>query len=277
MDNLTKLKEAILKEYPRLTENDRFSFECGPHLECFNACCADVNIFLTPYDVLRLRRALGLGSTEFLARHTIIPFDKNQKLPVPLLLMNDSAKKECSFVDADKGCTIYADRPWPCRMYPLGMASPGEFAEPGLEPFYFIMRDDVCGGLARTREWTVREWLEDQGIPAYEEFGELFKGVTLHQALGKGWTPNEKQIDLYWISLYDLDTFRRFIFESSFLDRFILDEATIKSLQNDDEALLRFGFNWVKMALFGERTIPIRSEAEAKIRASQSPEPANNG
>jgi len=277
MDNIQKLKETILKEYPRLTEVDPFCFECGPHLECFNACCADVNIFLTPYDVLRMRRALGLGSAEFLARHTIIPFDKNQKLPTPLLLMNDSEKKECPFVNAKTGCTIYYDRPWPCRMYPLGMASPAEYAAPEMKPFYYILREDDCGGLARKRPWTVREWMEDQGVMAYQEFGELFKSITLNKALSEGWTTNEKQISLYWVSLYDLDVFRCFIFESSFLRRFIIDSKTIQSLKSDDEALLRFGFNYVKMVLFGERTIPISREAEAKVRAAHTQKTKTNG
>ena len=268
MDDIQKLKETILKEYPRLGENDSFHFECGPHLECFNKCCADVNIFLTPYDVLRMKNTLNMTSAEFLGKHTLVPFDKNQNLPVPLLLMKETAEKECPFVDAEKGCTIYSDRPWPCRMYPIGLASPGEAADAESVPFYFIMREDVCRGLEKSREWTISGWLEDQGILRYNEFGDLFKDVTLHKAFAGGWKPNPKHIEMYWMALYDLDRFREFILNSTFLDRFNIEKTSLDKLRDDDEELLRFGFKWVKMALFGERTIPIRTEAEEKFRSS---------
>lgn len=266
MDNIQKLKETILKEYPRLTESDSFSFECGFHLECFNKCCADVNIFLTPYDVLRLRSALEMSSAEFLRKHTIIPFDKNQKFPVPLLLMSDSDDKICSFVDPDKGCTVYTDRPWPCRMYPLGMASPGDEADNASEPFYFIMKEDVCLGLGKPKEWTVSEWMQDQGIPKYAEFGELFKEVTLHKRAGGSWKPSAKQVEMYWMALYDIDQFRNFIFKSTFLKRFVVPDDEIDKIRESDEELLRFGFRWIKMALFGDRTVEIRPETEQKFR-----------
>ncbi len=266
MDNIQKLKETILKEYPRLTESDRFSFECGFHLECFNKCCADVNIFLTPYDVLRLRKALKMSSAEFLGKHTIIPFDKNQKFPVPLLLMSETEEKVCSFVDPEKGCTVYGSRPWPCRMYPLGMASPGDDAGENNKEFYFIMKEDVCLGIGRPKEWTVSEWIEDQGIREYSEFGELFKEVTLHKVAAGDWKPSAKQVEMYWMTLYDLDQFRNFVFESTFLQRFIVSEDDQQKLRNDDEELLKFGFKWIKMSLFGERTVDIRPDTEQKFR-----------
>lgn len=262
MDALKNLKETILKEYPRLTERDGFAFECGPHLECFNRCCADVNIFLTPYDVLRMRRAISLGSAEFLARYTLIPFDKTQHLPTPLMKMNDEPPKRCHFVDLQKGCTIYGDRPWPCRMYPLGMASPGESAGDEGKPFFFMMQEDICKGIGKPRVWTVEEWMSDQGVEEYAEFGELFKEVTLHPALLKGKTLTPQQIDMYWTSLYDLDKFREFIFGSSFLRRFEIPDSEAEALREDDEALLKFGFKWVRFALFGDKTVNIRAAAE---------------
>ncbi len=265
MNNIQKLKETILKEYPRLKVTDRFRFECGPHLACFNKCCADVNIFLTPYDVLRMRKALKMGSAEFLGRYTIVPFDKNQLFPVPLLLMDEDAGKICPFVDPERGCTIYPDRPWPCRMYPLGMASPSETAATGSETFYFILKEDVCDGFGSDREWTISEWLEDQGITPYDEFGRLFKEVTLHPKTGSGWKPNEKQVEMYWMALYDIDRFRSFIFDSTFLERFDVPPEEAVGLKEDDEALLKFGFRWVRMALFGERTVPIKPEEERRI------------
>ena len=37
----------------------------------------------------------------------------------------DNEKKSCLFLDLENGgCQVYEDRPWACRMYPLGMAIP---------------------------------------------------------------------------------------------------------------------------------------------------------
>jgi len=265
MDEVQKLKEKILQEYPRLGLEDKFDFECGPGIECFNVCCSDVNIFLTPYDVLMMRNAIGMGSSEFLSQHTIIPFDERQKLPVPLLKMSDSERKECPFVDDEMGCTIYQYRPWPCRIYPLGSASPGE-TEVHSEPFYFLLQEEHCKGHDRPRRWTVAEWLEDQGIAPYVEFGELFKRVTLHPAFSSSKALAPQQIDMYWTALYDLDKLRSFVFESSFLKRFKVEEERLAKLKTDDIELLRFGFDWIRFALFGEKRFDVLPDAEKWIK-----------
>ncbi len=51
---------AAQEKRPVLTEESPFHFSCNDSLPCFTQCCRDVNIYLTPYDVLRLRRALRI-------------------------------------------------------------------------------------------------------------------------------------------------------------------------------------------------------------------------
>jgi Fe-S-cluster containining protein len=114
--------EGILKDQARMTPDDQFTFHCGLNLDCFTECCRDVSIVLTPYDILRLKKALRLDSTEFLERHTLPLFGPQQKFPLTILRMDPETKK-CLFV-AEQGCKVYADRPWACRMYPLGVAKP---------------------------------------------------------------------------------------------------------------------------------------------------------
>ena len=46
----------------KLHGNDTFSFSCSKELECFNRCCRDINLFLTPYDILRIKRRLKIPS-----------------------------------------------------------------------------------------------------------------------------------------------------------------------------------------------------------------------
>ncbi len=259
-EEIQDFRERTLNEAPRLGESDSFRFACRPGLSCFGKCCTDVNVVLTPYDVLRLRRRLGLGSEEFLKKHTIVPFTKEQALPVRLLRMADDESKSCPFVEAGSGlCSVYEDRPWPCRMYPVGAASPAKGSSQ--EKFYFLIEDEPCEGFSDDApEVSVRGWMDREGVGPYDEMGELLKGVTLHprvlSASGADAFSPEK-IEMYHMALYELDRFRRFIFESTFLERFEVGEELLSRLREDDEELLRFSMEWLRMSLLGERVLPI--------------------
>ena len=80
----------------------KFNFSCFPGVSCFNQCCADVNIFLTPYDVLRLKNFLNIKSQDFLDRFTQLVTDRRQQLPAVQLRMTETETKRCFFVDAEK-------------------------------------------------------------------------------------------------------------------------------------------------------------------------------
>ncbi len=244
-----RLKESILKESERLTDQATLKFGCHPGVTCFNKCCSDVNLFLTPYDILRLRNSLGINSEKFLDRHTIMPIDKNQNHPVVLLKMLDDEDLSCPFLDLKKGCTVYEDRPWACRMFPVGKASPKE--EKAM-PFYFFMREDICEGWKEETSWSIRGWIKDQGVEPYDKMGELFKQVSLHDFFGKGGKLTPPQMEMFHMVSYNLDKFRRFVFESSFLDRVEIDPERIEKMKKDDEEMLLFGFEWLRFSLFRE-------------------------
>lgn len=260
---IQKLKETILKEYPRLSKSDKFKFACHSGVSCFNECCGDVNIFLTPYDVLRLKNALGISSQDFLDKYTILPIDENQKLPVVLLRMQDNEKKTCFFV-GKQGCTVYNDRPWACRMYPLGLASPGESSAQLNEEFYFILKESICQGFKEDKEQTVEEWVSDQGIMKYDEFGELYKDIYIHPYLEKSPALTPQKIDMFFLASYNLDKFRDFIFGSTFLTKFEVAPELLEKIKSDDEELLKFAFKWIRFALFGEKTMTIKNDIKSE-------------
>lgn len=261
-DPRESLKEKILEDHARLGPNDTFKFGCHPGISCFNTCCSDVNIFLSPYDVLRLKQRLGISSTEFLEKYTLLPVQKDMTVPVVILKMGDDDKKSCHFV-TEEGCGVYSDRPWPCRMYPVGLASSRD-TEDGWrgERFYFLLKEDTCMGHQGAREWTVQEWMDDQEVDAYEEWGEAYKELSLHKFFEDGLILPPEKMEMFFNSTYDLDRFRAFVFGSTLLERFDVDEDFVHQIQTDDEALLRFGFLWVRFALFGEPTMKVRPEAE---------------
>jgi Fe-S-cluster containining protein len=248
-------EESILREQPRLGSDDRFTFECRKGLDCFTQCCRDVVIVLTPYDVLRLRRALGVDSSEFLRLYTISPFTADQKFPAVLLKM-DSIDSRCPFVTED-GCRVYANRPWACRMYPLGLAEPKN-PTPDERRFHFLVREEICHGHEQGRECSVREWIENQGVEEYELHGASFKELMLDDSWDSGETLTPAQVGMFYMACYDLDRFRRFVFDSSFLKKFEVDEARAEVMRTDDEELLEFAMQWLRFALFKQRTMKIR-------------------
>jgi Fe-S-cluster containining protein len=268
---IERLKETILKEYPRLSEESEFCFKCHKDVPCFNACCGDVNIFLTPYDIIRLKNRLGITSGEFLARYTLSPFDENTKFPVILLKMEDNEKKSCPFV-GEQGCGVYEDRPWPCRMYPLGLASPKDDPQVGGDDFFFVLNEDVCKGHLEDHKYTVREWIEDQGIAEYSEIGELYKDITLHDFFQKGGQLEPQKMEMFFTACYNVDKFRDFVFQSSFLQKFEVDEETQRRIKEDDVEMLKFSYQWIRFAFFGEDTIRVKTdirEAKAKELAEK--------
>ena len=57
---------------PNMVEGTHvIEFSCHKGISCWNACCSNIDISLTPYDVLRMKRHLGITSTEFLRDYTV--------------------------------------------------------------------------------------------------------------------------------------------------------------------------------------------------------------
>jgi len=245
-----------LKEKRFLGNKESFRFECHKGLSCFTKCCSDVNIILTPLDILQLSRELKITTTEFLDKYTLAPITKDLELPVLLLKMNDDDKK-CPFLEED-GCSVYDVRPWSCRMYPIGMAIPPARAGKDPEPVFFLFEDDFCDGIKQNTEWTVEKWRSNQGVTEREELESGYRGIVSHPWFIGGRRLDPKRIEMFYMASYDLDTFRRFIFESTFLKRFKIEENKIEQLRTNDEDLLRFASTWLRYSLFGEPTMTVR-------------------
>jgi hypothetical protein len=260
-------QETILRDLPRLGPDDGFTFRCAPDLDCFTTCCANVSIVLAPYDVLRLKHALKVDSSEFLERYTISPFTAEQKIPA-LLLKMDAETRRCPFV-TEAGCRLYAHRPWACRMYPLGSAQPRN-PTPTERGFHFLLREPLCHGHDQDRTWTVREWIVAEGLEAYDALGAPFRELMLHEFWDQGEPLTPQKMEMYFMACYDLDRFRRFVFETRFLGIFAVDEARVEALRTDDEALLEFALQWLRFSLFGEKTMKLQPTViEARQRAAQ--------
>lgn len=247
-------------EPTKQSKNTKFKFKCHKGIQCFTKCCSKINIMLTPYDVIRIKKRLGLSSEEFLERYTVMDIEKKNSHPFAVLKMMDDEEKKCPFV-TDEGCSIYTDRPANCRYYPVGQASLRKGGEKGPEheEFFFFIREPHCLGYHEDTQWTIETWRADQGVDEYDEMNREWKEIQLRGVLPGHGLDSNKQAQIYTAS-YDMDRFRRFIFESKFLDVFEVDEEQIEKIKNDDIELMKFGFKYIKYILMLEETLKVKKK-----------------
>ncbi len=258
---------AIVDSSPRLCLDDHFTFRCDKGLDCFTRCCHDVSILLTPYDVLRLKRALQMDSSAFLDKYALVMQSKDKQVPVVFLNM-DSNTQNCMFV-SEEGCGVYANRPWACRMYPLGMAEPKDPAQ-AAQRFYFVLREDLCHGHAAGRDLSVRDWIADQKIEIFDEMEASFRRLMANPGWENPDNLTPSKMAMFFMAMYDLDRFRRFVFDTKFLEFFDVDEARIEAIRTDDEELLEFAIDWLAFSLFHEKRMRLKKSAVESIQVKQT-------
>lgn len=248
----------------KYTLDSKIKFRCHPGVSCFTACCGNINIILTPFDILRLRRYLKLPASEFLLRFTTPIYIEKTDMPGVKLLLDQQGR--CPFV-TEQGCTIYPERPSACRYYPVGMANFHEGGAEGVdaERFFFLVKEPHCKGHEEDKVWTIREWREDQGVDVCDDMNrEWMELVMRRKSFGFQATLSEEAKKIFFMVSTDLDKFREFIFNSSFLATYEIDQATLDTIREDDIALLKFSYKYLASSLFGTADLQIREE---KIKA----------
>ena len=250
------------KEFLTPVSGGKFKFSCHRGIECFNKCCANLRLVLTPYDIIRIKNRLGLSSEEFLKRYTVQKPDENAWFPLLKLKMDDKTLT-CPFVTPG-GCSIYEDRPGACRIYPLGRAARKAIDEKARE-YYFIVSESHCLGHNESREWTVPKWREDQGIDTYNEMNDLWMEIVTNANALVQKEISGKKLQMFYMASYNLDSFKKFVFETRFLDLFDVESDVIEGIEKDEVELMKFALRWLRFTLFGEGTLKIRDAvAEAK-------------
>lgn len=251
----------------QLGSESRFSFRCHQGVSCFTACCKGISIMLTPYDIIRMKNRLQMRSDEFLAVYTTPQILEKTDLPMVTLKMLDDDEKTCPFVRKD-GCIIYTDRPSTCRYYPLGVATLSYKTDDD-SGFYFFINEPHCRGFEEDTEWTVASWRKDQGVDAYDEINAEWTDLIVRKrSVPANLHLTEKIKQMFFTASYDIDRFRRFVFESSFLKLYEIDETTVDRARSDDVALLQLGFRWLKWLVFkdGDFAMDDQSAAERRER-----------
>lgn len=245
----------------QLTLDQTFQFDCNKNVECFNACCTNIDFSLTPCDILRLSRRLDVSTTQFLELFTQ-RYDMDPHGMPGLKMKPVDGGTACEFVST-AGCSIYGDRPTACRYYPLGIMGMRRKDESHLEDVYFMVKEAHCRGHAEPRTLTVGEYRRKQGVEHYDALNrEWFDIIVKKRSAGPAvGAPSERSFQLFYMASYDLDGFRAFTQSPGFQDMFELGTEERRAIDQDDEALLGFAMRFLKQVLFGEITIPMREGA----------------
>lgn len=247
---------------PTLLESTaKIQFRCHKGIACFNACCKNIDITLTPYDVLRLKRRLGLSSGEFLVKYTT-PFEMGQGDIAGIKMLPAENTTQCQFM-TDEGCSVYEDRPTACRYYPAALLSLRNQNEYTDREAYALVKEDHCLGHNEPRTLTIAEYRKEQGVEEYDEQSRGWRQLILKKkstgpTVGK---PSKRSLQLFFMACYDLDRFREFVDSPSFNEVYDLPEELQEKIRNDETELLQFGYRFLRQVMFDEPSISLKADA----------------
>ncbi|PIE72342.1 MAG: zinc/iron-chelating domain-containing protein [Deltaproteobacteria bacterium] len=239
------LPRAAQPAITTLTKEEQFTFSCHKGVSCFTECCRMLDLILTPYDLLRLRRSTGKTSSELLKDYVIAEQDEGEAFPRFYLSMVDDGRASCVFVSPE-GCTVYRDRPGACRAYPLGRGV--QCGQRGrLQEHFVLLRESHCQGFLEPIRQDIEGYTKAQGLEEYNAFNDKMAAILQHKRIRNGFIPSKKQIALFTLALYDLDAFRDFLQTGGAAT----EETTIdQRIFSDDERLLEFAIRWIEQHLY---------------------------
>jgi Fe-S-cluster containining protein len=235
--------------------NSEFQFACHPEVECFTFCCRNVDLILYPYDIIRLKQALGIDSETFMRTHTVFQKGENPYFPTVKLKLNEDETKACPFL-SHSGCSVYDDRPSACRTYPLERAVDRFRVDGFNNEYYFLTNHSYCFGHKEDVHQTVTSWIRNQKLIEYNTMNGLWAEMdtVFSQNPWKGEGAAGEKQQLAFMVCYNIDGFRQFAAEHRLLKSFKLDKDFKKRIAKEDSELLKFGFQWLKLILTGKQS-----------------------
>ncbi len=242
----------------------QIQFQCRKGISCWNACCSNIDISLTPYDIVRLKQRLDISSGEFLQKYTV-PYELEPGGIAGVKLRPVENGTACQFMGPE-GCGAYEARPTACRYYPVALLSMRKQDEYTDTASYALVKEDHCKGHLEPRTLTIDDYREEQGVERYDELARGWRQLILKKkssgpSIGK---PSKRSLQLFFMVCYDMDRFREFVISDGFTELYDIPDAEMRKLLTDDAELMLFGFRFLRQVLFGENTIAIHREVAAR-------------
>jgi len=77
---------------------------------------------------------------------------------------------------------------------------------------------------------------------------------------------SQKSLDLFYMVSSNLDSFRKFVFESNFLNAYEIEPEVVKRIKEDDIELLKFSLSWLRFTMYGEGDFKVREDARKQAK-----------
>lgn len=226
-------------EQETLYLDDTFTFSC----KTCGQCCANQIIMLSTYDIIRMRKALEMDTSEMI-KSGLLSFQlgANSKAPLALLKFREIPDEDitlCPFLTPTKdvsspealvelmqsgkfnpdkipnatndygdnivGCGIHQHRPLRCRLYPLGrLVTIDKDTEEKTEDYILQGLLPFCNGEKDASEITVRAWLEKQELEPYLK--RSLRCIDIATRIGQSsFVEGKLSTELAFRILYDFD------------------------------------------------------------------------
>jgi len=282
MDKLTNLiSESPFGESPVMPEllegTATIQFQCRKGIDCWNACCSNIDISLTPVDILRLSRRLDISTTEFLVQYTF-PYELEPNGIAGVKFKPVENGSACQFMRPE-GCDVYSDRPTACRYYPVALLSMRRSDETTDRSAFALVKESHCHGHNEPRQLSIEEYRQEQGVVEYDELGRGWRQLVLKKK-SSGPTigaPSKRSLQLWFMACYDLDRFRDFVASTAFNEVYDIPWDEMQKILSTDTELMLFAFRFLRQTMFGEETIIMKTDALDKHLARKRERDAARG
>jgi Fe-S-cluster containining protein len=235
----------IMATIPRLAQDETFCFGCHTDVPCLNKCCLDQNIPLTPYDVVRLRSCLDLGSDPFLQQYTIVEKNSNVGIIMVHLKMEGEDPHQCPFV-TESGCGVYEHRPSACRTFPMGRAIIVAADGSKAREEYVLLHLPICKGFeAGTQEFTASSYVASQGLDIYHQFNNRYSKLLSRWQI-HGISDDSQLKTLLFTALYRVDIFAEIIEQQQLLESSGAPERLHEKILSDEPQRLWFAYKYIE-------------------------------
>ena len=230
--NDTRLKQ-IMEEYKRLGPDDTFRFHCT---QCGKCCRNREDILLNPRDLFRIAVHLKLTPKEVFDQYCEAYICQNSRIPI-VRLKPQGPNLLCPLLKNRK-CEVHEAKPSVCAMFPLGrmLEVPKDSSDVTNAKIQYLFSDPHCGDASE--EHTVRQWLEDFGLPLQDEFFLNWQQtvLTLGDSIRK---LEEDHVPFFMITVWDV------IFTALYLN-YQEDEDFGAQFQKNAEVICDFVRNLVE-------------------------------
>lgn len=177
------------------TVNDMARVACKACAGC-HACCEQMgeSIVLDPLDVWRLCGVTGKSFEELL--HREVELHVAEGLILPNLAMTGE-REQCAFLNEAGRCSIHANRPGLCRVFPLGRI----YEEQGIR---YFLQPDACKKAERAK-MKISRWLDTPELKMNEQFLVAWHNFRKNAAERVSREQNEqtvKTINMFLLNLF---------------------------------------------------------------------------